>query len=583
MKKLLAIFFVCFLLKPNFLLAEGKAMVSLYEGTSTYYKNKIQFKSPDPKFKDLLETEYPLKLIYPEGVKDWKGYNKKYLAEKGKPCFSQKRGYTYDGKQYTYTFIYKKGYGQDNLCINEIYKISAGDNSNIYGVVGMDVNGKAVGKVKGKYAGSYETGFAILAKNTLKKLCIKAASSKGVIKECYDPAQAVTKLGQIVNTRIDALKMREQAKGNIISTSEPIETSVTDTLGPKINVPGKLVAKNDQIILTGKITDESTIASVKIDNTSIALKNDGSFEQPLFVPLDGLKVSIEAIDKFTNKTSRTIIISREQELGKTEVAQLPSLNPTTISAQERPNAIALIIGITNYKSIPISVYADRDAKLFADYAYRSLGVSRNKIKLLVNDTASYIEIKKSLKRWLKNEVKENETEVYVFFAGHGLVSNNQKDLYLIPYDGETSLLNDTSIKRSELFGLIEENNPSSITAFFDTCYSGLTRQNKMLIADARPVIVVADETELSENITLISAASNNEIAGGLKGAEHGIFSYYLMEGLSGKADTDQNKNITVGELHAYVAQKVKESSAKLGREQNPQVSGDKEKILVRLN
>ena len=38
-------------------------------------------------------------------------------------------------------------------------------------------------------------------------------------------------------SRIDALKMREQAKGNIISTSEPIETSVTDTLGPKINVP----------------------------------------------------------------------------------------------------------------------------------------------------------------------------------------------------------------------------------------------------------------------------------------------------------------------------------------------------------
>ena len=43
MRKFLAILFVCFLFKPNFLLAEGKAMVDLYGGTSTYNKNKIQY------------------------------------------------------------------------------------------------------------------------------------------------------------------------------------------------------------------------------------------------------------------------------------------------------------------------------------------------------------------------------------------------------------------------------------------------------------------------------------------------------------------------------------------------------------
>ena len=58
-------------------------------------------------------------------------------------------------------------------------------------------------------------------------------------------------------------------------------------------------------------------------------------------------------------------------------------------------------------------------------------------------------------------------------------SNNQKDLYLIPFDGELTLLEDTAFKRSELFSLIEENKPASITAFLDTCYSGLTRNNKM--------------------------------------------------------------------------------------------------------
>jgi uncharacterized caspase-like protein len=105
----------------------------------------------------------------------------------------------------------------------------------------------------------------------------------------------------------------------------------------------------------------------------------------------------------------------------------------------------------------------------------------------------------------------------------------------------------------------------------------------MLVADARPIKIVADETSLPSNVNLISAASNNEIASSLEEAEHGMFSYYLMEGLGGNADLDQNKNITVGELHEYVKNRVKEKAAKLGRDQNPQVSGNKDKVLVKLN
>ena len=574
--------FVFFLFKPALLLAEGKAMVYMDTTSTSYPKNLIKFQSPDPTLNKLLKDSYGFRFIFPEGIKGWKEYKKEIIVKYGERCFTHSNSYTYDGKQFVYTFKYKPTYGQDEMCTNEVYKISAGNVSNLYGVVGLNSEGQVIGKIS---TGSYssETSFAVLAKSTLKKLCIKAASSKGVIESCYDPSKVVEELGQIVTTRLDAIKMREEAKGNIISTSEPIETSVTDTLGPKINVPGKLIVKNDQVILSGKITDESNIASVKIDNESVTLDKKGNFEIALYVPLDGLKVSIEAIDKFTNKTSRTIVISREQQESGEQIVKLPSLNPTKIDAKTNPDALALIIGITNYKNIPISIYADKDAKLFADYAYRSLGIQRDKIKLLVNDSANYIEIKTSLKRWLKNEIVEDKSDVYIFFAGHGLVSDNQKDLYLIPYDGEPSLLGDTSFMRSDLFSLIDESKPGSVTAFFDTCYSGLTRQNEMLVADARPIKIVVDETSLPSNVNLISAASNNEIASSLEGAEHGMFSYYLMEGLGGNADLDQDKNITVGELHEYVKDKVREKAAKLGRDQNPQVSGNKDKVLVKLN
>ena len=54
-----------------------------------------------------------------------------------------------------------------------------------------------------------------------------------------------------------------------------------------------------------------------------------------------------------------------------------------------------------------------------------------------------------------------------------------------------------------------------------------------------------------------------------------------IQGLS--ADSDNDKNITLGELYSYLSDKVKDKSSKLGRQQNPQLSGDKDKVLVSLN
>ena len=553
--------------EANSMVVSGGTVYGESEG-STYYT----YASPD-------FSKFP-KLLY------WYSHGMRigdYDDGQGKPCFKFNQAATYDGKQIAFEFNYHGGkYGQTNTCVPEVYKIYTEPANTINDFKGIDDSGKVNGF--DSVIGGKET-FFIVTNNQTQKIIVKQSSDRGVVTVTYDVWKAQIDLGAIIRQRLEALKLREEAKGNIVSTTTPteIETSITDTAGPKIEVPGQLIAKNDQIILSGKITDENNIASVRIDDSPILLDEDGKFEMDLFVPLDGLKVSIEAIDKFTNKTSRTIVISREQKESVEQIVKLPSLNPTKIDAKTNPDALALIIGITNYKNIPISIYADKDAKLFADYAYRSLGISRDKIKLLVNDSANYIEIKTALKLWLKNEIVENKSDVYIFFAGHGLVSDNQKDLYLIPYDGEPSLLGDTSFMRSDLFSLIDESKPGSVTAFFDTCYSGLTRQNEMLVADARPIKIVADETSLPSNVNLISAASNNEIASSLEGAEHGMFSYYLMEGLGGNADLDQDKNITVGELHEYVKDKVREKAAKLGRDQNPQVSGNKDKVLVKLN
>ena len=116
--------------------------------------------------------------------------------------------------------------------------------------------------------------------------------------------------------------------------------------------------------------------------------------------------------------------------------------------------------------------------------------------------------------------------------------------------------------------------------FFDACYSGQSRENKTLIASARPVRIVADEQETPNNFTIFSASQLDQVSSGLKEAKHGIFSEYLMKGLEGNAESNQDKKITDGELPSYMDQNVSKKASELGREQNPSLAGDTNKILM---
>ncbi|MFN8331409.1 MAG: hypothetical protein U0T81_09365 [Saprospiraceae bacterium] len=55
------------------------------------------------------------------------------------------------------------------------------------------------------------------------------------------------------------------------------------------------------------------------------------------------------------------------------------------------------------------------------------------------------------------------------------------------------------------------------------------------------------------------------------GLRQGIFSHYLIKGLKGDADADQNKTVTIRELFDYVSKNVREYT---GSAQSPVIAGD---------
>ena len=225
-----------------------------------------------------------------------------------------------------------------------------------------------------------------------------------------------------------------------------------------------------------------------------------------------------------------------------------------------------------------AIYADTDAEVFQDYAVEKLGVPADRVKTLVNDAADERGVLLAVMRWLTRTAEPGQSDVYIFFAGHGLASDDGKKMFLLPYDGAPELLDKTAILRDELFADIAAANPRSVTVFLDTCYSGTTRGPDMLIA-SRPIAIRAKEKSVPEGFTVMTAAAGDQTAKPLEEAKHGMFSYFLMKGMEGDADANQDNQITAGELHAYVQQNVIQQSS---GSQTPELQGDAERVLVRF-
>ena len=238
------------------------------------------------------------------------------------------------------------------------------------------------------------------------------------------------------------------------------------------------------------------------------------------------------------------------------------------------NSVALIIGIENYQNTFAAPFAENDALAFNDFAHTSLGVPLKNVKLLTNDDAGRTNTIKTLAQWLPKVVSENKTNIYIFYSGHGLASEDGEDLYLLPADGDPELLEDSTILRNQLFERIAKLDPKSVTVFLDTCYSGGTRSDEILVA-SRPIFIEAEEQDVPVNFTIFSASAGKETAKVLKEAEHGLFSYYMMKGLEGEADGNNDNKITNGELHAFINKNVSRQA-----NQTPQLNGNPEQILL---
>ena len=276
--------------------------------------------------------------------------------------------------------------------------------------------------------------------------------------------------------------------------------------------------------------------------------------------------AIEIDDIKSSKTTKSSRISTN----KLKVGE-SSVNINIPTNKKVKNRYALVIGNEDYQSKQRGLsseqnvdYAVNDAKVFKEYALKTLGVKEDNMFYLKDATA--IEINRKIKLVSKIIKKlGSKAELIVYYAGHGYPDETTKIPYLIPVDVPASDLS-YAIKLDDFYKDLSATGAKSITVFLDACFTGGGRESGLMAS--RGVKVKPKEGSLSGNLVVFSASSGNQSALPYHKEGHGMFTYYLLKKLQ-----ESKGKVTMGELADYITNEVSIQSLKTNeKEQDPTVN-----------
>ncbi|HLT54322.1 MAG TPA: caspase family protein, partial [Flavobacteriaceae bacterium] len=230
---------------------------------------------------------------------------------------------------------------------------------------------------------------------------------------------------------------------------------------------------------------------------------------------------------------------------------------------------ALIVGISDYIEEKLKLnYAENDAALFRDYLSKVEKLTEENITYLADQDAVSPIILKELSAIYK---ASNEGDwLYFYFAGHGDVVEDfgDKEGFLLAADANANqeyyangaisldLLNNKIIGNLVKKGV-------KVVLVLDACHSGFifeegTQRN------------LGSIQAMFENTTKILSCGPNELSYESGDLQHGYFTYYLVKGLMGTADSNTDNALIFRELDDYLYDNVNATvSKKYNKQQTP--------------
>ncbi len=216
------------------------------------------------------------------------------------------------------------------------------------------------------------------------------------------------------------------------------------------------------------------------------------------------------------------------------------------------NSWAVVIGIDDYAKWPKLQYAARDAQAIRETLVGRFGFAGERVLTLTNGEATRNNILALFHDRLGHAELKRDDRVFVFFAGHGAtrkLSSGRNLGYIIPADSDPQQLAADAIPMTELQNIAESLNAKHVLFVMDACYSGLG-----LTRGGTTPFLRENARRIGRQMLTAGGGDQMVADGGPNG--HSIFTWTLLQALSGKADLNGDGLITATELAAYIAPAV---------------------------
>jgi Caspase domain len=336
---------------------------------------------------------------------------------------------------------------------------------------------------------------------------------------------------------------------------------------------------SETVLLNGVAEDASGLQRVEIYVTKLAEERGSPsriasadenskerirFEFPVMLVKGANRILVKAINTEGLVAEKTISIDR-----------VPS----------RTNVWAAVVGINDYPNLPKLKYAVNDAQEFYRLLVEKNRVPVENVMLLLDEKADLKNLRKALGTNLRSHAGENDL-VIIFFAGHGATERDTKspdrdglEKYLLPHDTDPKDLYSSAIPMREIAYIFERMRSERLIFIADACYSGASGGRTVNVTGMRSGLHdgFLDRIASGKGKVILSASAANEVSVEKEELQHGVFTYYLLEGLRGAADADRDGAVTVDEAYRYVSEKVPQAT---GQEQHPVKKGSVEGNLV---
>jgi len=325
--------------------------------------------------------------------------------------------------------------------------------------------------------------------------------------------------------------------------------------------------KNNFQRATFNATYVPTENGLKINNLTVTLNGKRYVAEKTAVEVaSNIDIDLPEIVLASNNTSGKAVSPAASPTAKPAVTTVDRSIDQNIPGgiTNNRNTFAVIIGNERYTQVAQVPFANNDARIFAEYCKKTLGLPEKNVKVYENASYGTMIGAVSDIQKIANAFK-GDISVIFYYAGHGIPDEATGDGYLLPIDAD-GLNMRVCYPLSQLYKELGEMNVRSVTCFMDACFSGAQRGNGMVVA-ARGVAIKAKTDRPTGNTVVFTAATDKQTAYPYEEKGHGMFTYYLLKKLR-----ETKGDCTLGELGTYISDEVaKQAIVTNGKEQTPVV------------